>query len=166
MRVLRDALEQVKRVGADGVSATLQHAVDAEERRMRCSKKVAPDVCVAFAREQEREHQEFLQRREKIRAEFAQDKERRLTIAQLIKRHQALYDKRMQLQKASTTVECMKALKRWNASDLGQGHLQGGTKQHAKNRAEVLQRLRLRAGTLPAVLENDFFRKALGSVES
>ncbi len=96
-----------------------------------------------------------MQRREKVRAQFAQDKERRLTIAQLIKRQQELYDKRMQFQKASTTVECMKALKRWNTGDLGQGHPHGGTKQHFKNRAEVLQRLRLRAGTLPAVLEHD-----------
>ena len=153
---MRDVLEQLNRVGADGVSATLQHAVDAEEKRMRCSKRVSPDVCVAFAREQERDHQEFLQRREKIRSEFAKDKVHKLTIAQLIKRGQELYDKRIELQKASTSVECMKALKRWNADDLGQGHIQGGMKQHFKNRAEVLQRLRLRAGTLPAVLENDW----------
>ena len=92
MRVLRDVLEQVKRVGVDGVSATLQHALNAEERRVRSSKRVAPDIAIAFAHEREREHQEFLHRRLRVQAEFAKDKGRRQTISELIRRQQALHD--------------------------------------------------------------------------
>ena len=132
LRVWRDVLDQVRQVGADGVSATLQHAVNAEEKRLRCSKRVAPEVGLAFAREQEREHLEFLRRREQVRAELERDRERRQTISELIKQQKQLYDKRMQLERASTTVECMNALKRWNAMDLGQGHVQGGSRLHLK----------------------------------
>lgn len=58
-------------------------------------------------------------------------------------------------------MECMKALKRWDAADLGQGHLQAGTRLHFKNRSEVLERLRRRADPLPPDLANDwsFFLK-------
>ena len=123
--------------------------------------KVAPEVGIAFAREQEREHLEFLRRREQVRVEMGKDRERRQTISELIRQQQQLHDRRMQLQQASTTVECMKALKRWDAEDLGQGHLQGGSRLHFKNRAEVLERLRRRADRLPADLSNDwaFFLK-------
>ena len=44
----------------------------------------------------------------------------------------------------------MKALKRWDAADLGQGHPQGGARLYFKYRSEVLERLRLRANPHPS----------------
>ena len=62
----------------------------------------------------------------------------------------------LELARASTLVECEKALKSWDLDDLGQGHAAGGTRQHAKNRVAILERLGARSKPLPPDLANDW----------
>lgn len=64
--------------------------------------------------------------------------------------------RRRSLAKASSVEESLRALKRWNVADFGQGHEKGGTRAHAANRREVLERLRRRAVPLPPDLANDW----------
>ena len=69
---------------------------------------------------------------------------------------QVLQDRKAQLARASSVEESLSALKRWTAADFGQGHPTGGTRAHAANRLEVLERLRRRAPALPPDVANDW----------
>ena len=69
---------------------------------------------------------------------------------------QKLQEKKAALARASSVVESLNALKRWTAEDFGQGNARGGTKAHAANRLEVLERLRRRSPGLPPELANDW----------
>ena len=62
----------------------------------------------------------------------------------------------LELQRASTLVECQTVIKSFDLDDLGQGQPNGGSKQHAKNRLDVLERLKSKAKPLPPDLANDW----------
>ena len=70
--------------------------------------------------------------------------------------HDSLEAARVALQRASTVVECLNSVKRFESSDFGQGHAKGGTAEHKKNRMQVLERLRLRFPPLPPEQANDW----------
>ena len=53
-------------------------------------------------------------------------------------------------------MECFNALKCFDAGDFGQGHAQGGTREHKRTRLHVLERLRAKSPPLPADLANDW----------
>ena len=91
-----------------------------------------------------------------MRRAFAQEKQRRLTTQELLEEQERLRLRRLELLKASTVVECEKALKNWDTEDLGQGHPNGGTRQHVKNRMAILERLRARSKPLPPHMANDW----------
>ena len=65
-------------------------------------------------------------------------------------------ERKLELQRASSVVECEKALKSWDLDDLGQGHTGGGTRAHAKSRMAILERVRARSKPLPPDLANDW----------
>ena len=67
-----------------------------------------------------------------------------------------LEHKRAELLKASTTVECMNALRSFEVTDFGHGHPAGGTAEHIRNRMNVLDRLRLRFPPLSPEQQNDW----------
>ena len=53
-------------------------------------------------------------------------------------------------------MECQAALKSWETADLDQGHPNGGTREHCRNRLNVLDRVRARCKPLPPDLQNDW----------
>ena len=78
------------------------------------------------------------------------------TLEDLLREQDSLRERKAELARASTAGESLRALKRWTAADFGQGHARGGTRAHAANRREVLERLRRRAPALPPDLANDW----------
>ena len=91
-----------------------------------------------------------------IRRAFGQEAQRRLTIKELAIETENIRVKRLELAKASTVVECEKALKSWDEEDFGQGRPNGGVLRHAQNRHAVLDRVRSRSKPLPLDLLNDW----------
>ena len=91
-----------------------------------------------------------------IRKAFAEEKQRRDAIKDLLEQQEKLRERKLELLRASTLVECAKALKSWDLDDLGQGHTSGGTKTHQKNRVAILERVRARSKPLPPDLANDW----------
>ena len=75
---------------------------------------------------------------------------------QLREEQLALEQRQLALHKASTVYESMAAVKSFDAADLGQGHDRGGTAEHARNRMNVLERIRLRGAPLPPEQQNDW----------
>ena len=86
----------------------------------------------------------------------AEAKRTRLTIKQMKAEHDRLEATRVALQRASTVVEYLNAVKSFETSDLGQGPPKGGTAEHRKNRMQVLERFRLRFRPLPSEQANDW----------
>ena len=91
-----------------------------------------------------------------IRRAVTDDKQRRVSIKELAAQEENLRKRKLELLQASTVVECQQAVKSWDTSDLGQGHAAGGTKLHAQNRRNILERLRGRSRPLPPDLANDW----------
>ena len=87
---------------------------------------------------------------------FQEDKEHRLTIKQLAEEQEQLRKRRQELLRASTIVECEQALKSWETSDLGQGHPEGGSRTHVKNRLALLERLWAPSKHQPPEVANDW----------
>ena len=85
-----------------------------------------------------------------------EDRKRKLTIKELVHQQEELQQKRVALQKASTIVECLQAVKSYDLVDLGQGHAKGGTREHHHNRMQVMDRVRGKAAPLPPELLNDW----------
>ena len=67
-----------------------------------------------------------------------------------------LEQKKKELDRASTIVECLEAMKSLDVEDFGAGHKAAGNPEHKQNILNVLYRIRLRAKPLPPALENDF----------
>ena len=63
---------------------------------------------------------------------------------------------KQELHRASALVECQNALKSWESKDLGQGHPNGGAREHCRNRLNVLDRVHARSKPLPPDLQNDW----------
>ena len=83
------------------------------------------------------------------------------TIKGMRAEQEALHQRRLDLQRASTVVESLTALKCFEIADLGQGHAAGGTAEHIRNRMNVLDRIKQRSAPLPPEQANDWdwFRK-------
>ena len=66
-----------------------------------------------------------------------------------------LKEKERELQEKESLIEAKYAIKAYSLEDLGYGQTNGGTAQHRKNRAEVLNRL-ARLGGLSRDQQNEF----------
>ena len=75
-----------------------------------------------------------------------------LTIKALVEEQGRLEHARAELLKASTAVECMNALRSFEVTDLGNGHVAGGTAEHVRNRMNVLNRSHECAGQIEAAV--------------
>ncbi|MCP4239311.1 MAG: hypothetical protein GY772_02005 [bacterium] len=61
-----------------------------------------------------------------------------------------------ELAAAQTIVACQRALKSFETSDLGQGHIRGGGASHVATRMEVLDRVMRKGEPLPPEQMNDW----------
>ena len=117
---------------------------------------MSPPVRLAFAAAEEEAERRELRVREEARFRDAVTARAKRTLEDLLREQDSLRERKAELARASSVEESLRALKRWTAADFGQGHLRGGTRAHAANRREVLERLRRRAPALPPDLANDW----------
>ena len=92
---------------------------------------------MGFLQTQDADRRKVRREHASIRKAVEQDKYRRVSIKQLAEQEENLRKRKLELLRASTVVECARALKSWEISDLGQGNEAGGTRQHAQNRKYV-----------------------------
>ena len=156
LQSMQVVLHQVQAIGSLSLEAQVQKAIHMEERKVRILARENPDITHAFCDEQDAERWKIRRGQLSIRKAFAEEKQRRMTIQDLIAHQEKLRLQHLKLLKASTVVECEKALKSWDTEDLGQGHERGGSRQHVKNRMAILERLRTRSKPLPPDLANDW----------
>ena len=154
--VLRAVLEQVRQVGADRLAATVSQAIVAEERQARRRSRENPAVAMAMLEGRKEAAERSAQWRVALAMEERAEHKRRKTLKELKAESERLEQRRMALQKAATVTECLNAMKSFETQDLGQGHPQGGTAEHHRNRMQVLDRIRLRGSPLPAEQANDW----------
>ena len=147
---------QLESIGKDNLMVVVDNAIRDEERRVRHASKKNPAIIAAFNAERE------LLASELATKQLAVDRSRREkiaqaeTIKQLREEQLALEAKQFALHRAVTAKECMDAMKSFDAADLGQGHVRGGTTQHYHNRMNVLERIKARGEPFPPSMENDW----------
>jgi hypothetical protein len=78
------------------------------------------------------------------------------TIKGMRAEQEALHQRRLELQRASTVAESLTALRSFEIADLGQGHAAGGSAEHIRNKMNVLDRIKQRAAPLPPDQANDW----------
>ena len=154
--VLRAVLQQVQAVGQDALAATIINAVHAEERKAHGRKRSSEEVARAMVANHCAEQRDVDGARSIVALAEAEAKRTRRTLKSLRDEHDRVFTARMALQRASTVVECLQAVKTFDAGDLGQGHQKGGSAEHVRNRMQVLDRLRIRFPPLPATQQNDW----------
>ena len=154
--VLRVVLDQVRAVGQDALAATVSHAIVVQERRCRGTKRASDAVARAMVGNYTSAVADVAAARTIVAKADSEAKRTRRTVRQLQEEHDRLQAARVALQKASTVVECLDAVKKFETGDLGQGHLTGGTAEHRRTRMQVLERLRRRFPPLPAEQQNDW----------
>ena len=147
--VLRVVLQQVQAVGKDALAATIHNAVHAEERKAHGRKRSSEAVAQAMVANHHAEEREVDGARSIVALAEKEAKRTRSSLKQLREEHDRIYAARLALQRASTVVECLEAVKTFDAADLGQGHAKGGSAEHVRNRMQVLERLRIRFPPLP-----------------
>ena len=156
LQSMQVVLQQVQTIGNLSLEAQVQKAIHMEEKKIRLLARENPDVTQAFYEEQDAEQLKTRRDMASIRKAFHQDRCNRQSIKDLMAQQEKLRLQQLELARASTLVECEKVLKSWDLDDLGQGHAAGGTRQHAKNRVAILERLRARSKPLPPDLANDW----------
>ena len=153
---LSGVLEQLSSTNFEALKVHVQAALHSEERRARGRLQTNPAVASAIILEREREMADVA--REHLRLIGARDENAKtaLTIKALVAEQGRLEQARAVLLKASTAVECMNAVRSFDVTDLGNGHVAGGTAEHVRNRMNVLDRLRMRFPPLTAEQQNDW----------
>ena len=156
MSTLRGMLGQLSAHNYEALKVHVQTAIHSEERRARGRLQTNPAVASAIIREREMEMADVA--REQLRMSGAREEKAKhaLTIKALVEEQGRLEHARAELLKASTAVECMNALRSFEVTDLGNGHVAGGTAEHVRNRMNVLERLRLRFPPLSPQQQNDW----------
>ena len=153
---LRTVLLQVEQAGVEAVANTVRRAIHAEQKAMKDVARSCVPVRRAFAEAEEEAERRALQERAVVERRVAESARAKRTLKELLREQEALQVRKAELARASSVEESLRALKRWTAADFGQGHPGGGTRAHAANRREVLERLRRRAPALPPDLANDW----------
>ena len=157
LQSMQVVLEQVQTIGHLSLEAQIRKAIHVEHRKVRILCRERPEVTEGFFLAQDADRTRLRREQASIRRAVTDDKQRRVSIKELAAEEENLRKRKLDLLQASTVVECQKALKSWDTSDLGQGHPAGGTKLHAQNRRDILERLRGRAKPLPPDLANDWY---------
>ena len=94
---------------------------------MRIVCREHPEVTERFLETQDADRRKVRQEHASIRKAVREDKQRRVSIKQLVEQEENLGKRKLELLPATMVVECAKALKSWETEDFGQGHDQGGT---------------------------------------
>ena len=149
-------LQQVQAIGSLSLEAQVEKAIHIEQKKIRILSREHPEVSKLFLDAQDAEERQMRKDMISIRNSFAEDKQRKDAIKDLLEQQDKLRERKLELLRASTLVECAKALKSWDLDDLGQGHASGGSRAHAKNRVAILERVRARSKPLPPDLANDW----------
>jgi vacuolar-type H+-ATPase subunit I/STV1 len=148
-------LLQLQAIGNLRLEAEVHLAIQHEEKRTRHLRRQDPGIARHWTTEMESRRLEQLRQRHAVERDFETDRTRKLTIKEMMRQQAEVEQKRLALQKASTLVECLQALKSYDLDDLGLGHPQGGDKNHLASRMQVMERIRSRAAPLPPILQND-----------
>lgn len=156
LEMLRTVLLQLEQAGADALANSVRATIHQESKRMRNVSSVPDDLRLALADAEEEASRDALRRKALLARDLAADAKARQTLRELQREQRVLQQRREALAKASSVEESLRALKRWSVADFGQGHPQGGSRAHAANRREVVERLRRRAPALPPDLANDW----------
>ena len=156
LQSMQVVLQQVQAIGNLSLEAQVHKAIHIEEKKLRILAREHPEVSQLFLDGQEADQRQMRKDMASIRQAFAQDKQRRDAVKDLLEQQDKLRERKLELLRASTLVECSKALKSWDLDDLGQGHTSGGSRAHAKNRVAILERVRARSKPLPPDLANDW----------
>jgi hypothetical protein len=156
MSVLRSVQQQLVSTNCEALKVHVETAINAELRHARGQAKTHPSVARAIMLERERDMVDLARRQMRVVAGQEEKVKTALTIKALVEEQDRLGQARAELLKASTTVECMNALKSFEVTDLGNGHPTGGNAEHVRNRMNVLDRLRLRFPPLSPEQQNDW----------
>ena len=156
LETLRTVLLQVEQAGAESIANRVRQAIHSEKKKMQDVAHASESVRQAFAVAEEEAERRALREREETRVQDAVTVRAKRTLEDLLREQEVLRERKAELARASSVEESLRALKRWTAADFGQGHPRGGTRVHAANRREVLERLRRRAPALPPDLSNDW----------
>ena len=161
LSTFKSVLEQLKPLSCDSLIVQVQNALHLEERRSRGRAQTNRKVARAMLQEREMELEDYARRNAREAAARNQNDLRMKTIKGMRAEQEALHQRRLDLQRASTVVESLTALKCFEIADLGQGHAAGGTAEHIRNRMNVLDRIKQRSAPLPPEQANDWdwFRK-------
>jgi len=154
--VLSAVLEQVKQIGNDRLVATLSAAKHAEEKKARGRLKGNAIVAKALWQNQAEDIQRRMQASSLAAQMDKEGAEHRARLKELEKEEARLEAKRLALAKVTSVTECLQAVKSFGTQDLGQGHAQGGTAVHARNRMPDLDRVRHRGSPLRLEQANDW----------
>ena len=156
LSTLNAVLEQLKPLNCDALLVQVEHALHLEVRRSRGRAQTNPNVARAMLQEREMELEDYARRNAREAAARKQNDLRLKTIKDMRAEQEALHQRRLELQRASTVVESLSALRSFEIADLGQGHPAGGSAEHIRNRMNVLERIKQRAAPLPPEQANDW----------
>ncbi len=156
VNTLSSVLEQVRGMGLDNLAVHCSNALHMEHKRARKSTHHNAAVVQALRLEREVELADAARRQQLALADREESRRAAVSIRQMRAEAEALVQRRIELQQASTVVECLGALRSFETSDLGQGHRGGGSAEHIRNRMNVLDRIRIRSPPLPPEQANDW----------
>ena len=116
--ILRGVLEQLAPYHYEALKVHVQTALHAEERRARGRLQTNSAVASAIVLEREREMVDVARTQMRLVADREEKANKQLTIKALVEEQHRLEQARAELLKASTTVECMNALRSFEVTDL------------------------------------------------
>jgi hypothetical protein len=154
--VLQCVLSQVEAAGMDTLAATVVNCLRAEERKAYGRCQPNPAIARAMLANRQAESDAIVVGQSIVQAAVAAADRQRRHLAALAAEENRLAAQSAAMRKASTALESVRALRRFDIADLGQGHPQGGTRQHVEHRLEILERVKAKSEPLPAELENDW----------
>jgi hypothetical protein len=154
--VLQCVLSQVEAAGMDTLAATVVNCLRAEERKAYGRCQPNPAIARAMLANRQVESDAIVVGQSIVQAAVAAADRQRRHLAALAAEENRLAAQSAAMRKASTALESVRALRRFDIADLGQGHPQGGTRQHVEHRLEILERVKAKSEPLPAELENDW----------
>ena len=127
---------QLNQLGMHALANVVSQSVRQEREREIEAARVNPEVALIMREDREAQERDMLIARMKAEQMSAAEKKKQKTMQNLQEEQDKTMKAKAALEKASTVVESMGALKRFPLPDMGYGHPQGGTRQHCANRRE------------------------------
>jgi hypothetical protein len=153
--VLQSVLSQVESAGMDTLAATVVNCLCAKERKAHGRCQPNPAIAREMLATRQAESDAIAVCKSIVQAAVAAAERQRRHLAASAAEGNRLAAQSAAMRKASTALENVRALRRFDIADLGRRHPQGGTKQHVEHRLDILERVKAKSEPLPAELEND-----------